>query len=45
MGRTVEEARSSLRLTVGRATSEAEITEAAESIVEVVDRVRELARR
>jgi hypothetical protein len=32
-------------LTVGRPTSAAEVTEAAETIVEVVDRVRELARR
>ena len=45
MGRTVEEARSSLRLTVGRPTSAADVAEAAEMIVEVVDRVRELARR
>jgi cysteine desulfurase len=45
MGRTVEEARSSLRLTVGRPTSAADVTEAAEAIVEVVDRVRDLARR
>jgi cysteine desulfurase len=45
MGRTVEEARSSLRLTVGRPTSTADVTEAAETIVEVVDRVRELVRR
>jgi cysteine desulfurase len=45
MGRTVDEARSSLRLTVGRPTSEADVTEAAETIVEVADRVRDLARR
>ena len=45
MGRTVEEARSSLRLTVGRPTSAAEIQEAAETIVEVAQRVRELAAR
>jgi cysteine desulfurase len=45
MGSTVEEARSSLRLTVGRPTSTADVTEAAETIVEVVDRVRELVRR
>jgi len=45
MGRSVEEARSSLRLTVGRPTSEADVIEAAETIVEVAGRVRELARR
>jgi len=45
MGRSVEDARSSLRLTVGRPTSEADVVEAAETIVEVAGRVRELARR
>ena len=45
MGRTVEEARSSLRLTVGRPTSEADVIEAADTVVEVADRVRDLARR
>ena len=45
MGRSVEEARSSLRLTVGRPTSEADVIEAADTIVEVAGRVRELARR
>jgi cysteine desulfurase len=45
MGRTVEEARSSLRLTVGRPTSEADVIEAAETIVEVADRVRVLTHR
>jgi cysteine desulfurase len=45
MGRTVEEARSSLRLTVGRPTSQADVIEAADAVVEVADRVRDLARR
>jgi cysteine desulfurase len=45
MGRTVEEARSSLRLTVGRPTSEADVIEAADTVVEVAGRVRDLARR
>jgi cysteine sulfinate desulfinase/cysteine desulfurase-like protein len=45
MGRTVEEARSSLRLTVGRPTPEAVVIEAAETVVAVADRVRDLARR
>jgi cysteine sulfinate desulfinase/cysteine desulfurase-like protein len=45
MGRTVEGARSSLRWTGGRPTATGDGTEAAETIVEVVDRVRELVRR
>lgn len=45
MGATVEEARSSLRLTVGRATSEMEIDEAADAIVDIAARVRNLAPR
>ena len=45
MGRSVEEARSSLRMTVGRPTSEAEILEAGEAIIEIAARVRDLAPR
>jgi cysteine desulfurase len=45
MGRSVEEARSSLRLTAGRATSIAEVDRAAVEIVEIAARVQRLARR
>ena len=45
MGRSVEEARSSLRMTVGRPTSEAEVLEAADAIIEIAARVRDLAPR
>jgi cysteine desulfurase len=43
-GLTEEEARASLRLTVGRGNSEAEIDEAIEALRETVNRVRTLSR-
>lgn len=43
IGRTVEEARASMRFTVGRGNSEIEIDEAARVIVEVIARTRTLA--
>jgi cysteine desulfurase len=45
MGATGDEARSSLRLTVGRGSSESEIDEAADAIIEIAARVRDLAPR
>ena len=45
MGQSVDEARSSLRLTVGRSTTQTEVTEAADAIVEVAERVRTLGSR
>jgi cysteine desulfurase len=45
MGRSVEEARASLRLTVGRPTSFSEVDEVAEAIAEIAERVRDLAPR
>ncbi len=44
MGQSEEDARSSLRLTVGRSTSAADVDEAASAIAEVAARVRTLGR-
>jgi cysteine desulfurase len=44
MGRTVEEARSSVRFSVGRATSAGDIDTVVDALVEITARVRTMAR-